>query len=322
MKDDRTGLMPDIVTIRKAAERIRPFINRTPVLTCRGLDQMVGAELYFKCENFQKVGAFKFRGASNAVFSLSDEEAGCGAATHSSGNHGQALALAAQNRGIKAYIVMPRNAPKVKIKGVENYGGKILFCEPTLKARESRLTRIVGETGATFIHPYDDYRVIAGQATAALELLEDVKNLDALMTPVGGGGLLSGTALTVSSLWPQARVIAAEPEGADDAYRSFYQGKLIPSVNPRTIADGLLTSLGDLTFPIIRKYVHQIVTVSDGAIISAMRIIWERMKIVIEPSAAVPFGALLEKKIDLRGKRIGIVLSGGNVDLDRLPWLK
>lgn len=322
MNSKRTDLIPDIETIRKAAERIKPFAERTPVLTCRGLDRMVDAKLYFKCENFQKVGAFKFRGASNAVFSLSEKEAGCGVATHSSGNHAQALALAARNRGIKAYIVMPRNAPKVKIRGVEDYGANIIFCKPTLKAREGTLNRVVDETGAAFIHPYDDYHVIAGQGTAALELVEEVKNLDAIMTPIGGGGLLSGTALAISSLSPQTKVIAAEPEGADDAYRSFYQGKLIPSVNHRTIADGLLTSLGDLTFPIIRKYVDQIVTVSEDAIISSMRLIWERMKIIIEPSAAVPFGALLEKKTNLKGNRIGIILSGGNVDLDKLPWLK
>lgn len=322
MNNDRTDLIPDIETIRRAAERINPFINRTAVLTCRSLDQMVDAELYFKCENFQKVGAFKFRGASNAVFSLSDRKVKCGVATHSSGNHAQALALAAKNRGIKAYIVMPENAPKVKIRGVKDYGGNIIFCEPTLKAREGTLARVVDETGANFIHPYNDYRVIAGQGTAALELLEDVKSLDAVVVPVGGGGLLSGTALTFSNLSPQTRVIAAEPEGADDAYRSFYQGKLIPSVNPKTIADGLLTSLGSLTFPIIRKYVHQIATVSEDAIISSMRLIWERMKIIIEPSAAVPFAALLEEKINLKGKRIGIILSGGNVDLDKLPWLK
>jgi len=320
MNDDNADLGPDIKTIRKAAGRIKPFINHTPVLTCKSLNQVVNGELFFKCENFQKVGAFKFRGASNAVFSLSDKDANRGVATHSSGNHAQALSLAAKNRGIGAYIVMPKNAPQVKIRAVEGYGGNIIFCEPTLKARETTLARIVEETGATFIHPYNDYRVIAGQGTCALELLKEVKNLDVVMAPIGGGGLLSGTALTVSNLSPQTKVIGAEPEGADDAYRSFYQGKLIPSTNPKTIADGLLTSLGDKTFPIIRKYVHEIVTVSEEAIISSMRLIWERMKIVIEPSAAVPFGVLLESKIDLKGKRIGIIISGGNVDLDKLPF--
>lgn len=215
---------------------------------------------------------------------------------------------------------MPRNAPQVKIRAVEGYGGNIIFCEPALLARETALARLVEETGATFIHPSNDYRVIAGQGTSALELLEEVRDLDVVMAPVGGGGLLSGTVLTVSALSPQTKVIGAEPEGADDAYRSFYQGKLIPSINPKTIADGLLTSLGDKTFPIIRKYVHQIVTTSEQAIISSMRLIWERMKIVIEPSAAVPFGVLLENKINLKGKRIGIIISGGNVDLDKLPF--
>ncbi|MGB8658231.1 MAG: pyridoxal-phosphate dependent enzyme [Candidatus Zixiibacteriota bacterium] len=312
--------IPDIETIRKAARRIQPFVKRTPVLTCKSLDQMIGAELYFKCENFQKVGAFKFRGATIAVLSLSDEEANRGVATHSSGNHAQALALAAKNRGITAHIVMPENSSKVKIEAVKGYDGHIVFCEPTLKAREDALTKVVEETGAHFIHPYNDYRVIAGQATCALELLEEIRDLEVVMAPVGGGGLLSGTALTVSYLSPQTQVIAAEPEGADDAYRSFYQGRLIPVANPKTIADGLRTSLGDKTFPIIQRHVRQIVTVSEDAIVSAMRLVWERMKIVIEPSAAVPLGALLENKIDAKGKRVGIIISGGNVDLNKLPF--
>jgi len=303
-----------------AAQRIKPFINRTPVLTCQSLNQMVNAELFFKCENFQKVGAFKFRGATNAVLSLSEKEAERGVATHSSGNHAQALALAAKNRGIKAHIVMPENSSKVKIRAVEGYGGHIIFCESTLQAREETLARVVEKTGAIFIHPYNDYQVITGQGTAALELLEEVKNLDVVMAPVGGGGLLSGTALAVSYLSPHTQVIGAEPDGADDAYRSFKEGKIIPSINPKTIADGLLTSLGDKTFPIIIKYVHQIVSVTEEAIVSSMRLIWERMKIVIEPSSAVPFGALLENKIDIKGKRIGIIISGGNVDLDNLPF--
>jgi threonine dehydratase len=320
MNCNHAHVEPDIETIRSAASRIKPFVKHTPVFTCQSFNRMVNAELFFKCENFQKVGAFKFRGASNAVFSLSAQEADCGVATHSSGNHAQALSLAAKNRGIKAHIVMPGNAPQVKIRAVEGYGGNIIFCEPTLLARETALAHLVEETGATFIHPSNDYQVIAGQGTTSLEFLEEVDNLDVVMAPVGGGGLLSGTALTVSALSPQTKVIGAEPEGADDAYRSFYQGKLIPSINPQTIADGLLTSLGDKTFPIIRKYVHQIVTVSEQAIIFSMRIIWERMKIVIEPSAAVPFGALLENKIDVKGKRIGIIISGGDVDLEKLPF--
>jgi threonine dehydratase len=307
--------------IREAAKRIKPYVHRTPVLTCTSLSRMVDAELYFKCENFQKVGAFKFRGACNAVFSLSDEEASRGVATHSSGNHAAALALAAQMRGTEALIVMPKNAPQVKRAAVAGYGAEIIFCEPTLEAREATLAKVVEETGAHFVHPYNDHRIIAGQGTAALELLGEAAELDVVMAPVGGGGLLSGTALTVSELSPTTLVIGAEPEGADDAYRSLKEGRIIPSIEPKTVADGLLTSLGDLTFPIIKTHVRAIVTVSEEAIISGMRHVWERMKIVIEPSAAVPMGALLEKKIDLAGKRIGVILSGGNVDLDKLPWV-
>jgi len=314
-------LAPNLDAIREAAARIRPYAHRTPVLTCSSLNRMLNAELFFKCENFQKVGAFKFRGACNAVFSLSDDEAGRGVATHSSGNHAAALALAAQLRGIEALIVMPKNAPQVKRDAVAGYGAKIVFCEPTLEARETTLAEVIEETGARFVHPYNDYRVIAGQGTAALELLEDVPALDVVMAPVGGGGLLSGTSLLVSELSPTTRVIGAEPEGADDAYRSLQEGRIIPSIDPKTVADGLLTSLGDLTFPIIQAHVQQILTVGEEAIIAAMRHVWERMKIVIEPSAAVPVGALLESKIDLTGERIGVILSGGNVDLDRLPWI-
>jgi len=311
---------PTLPDIREAAERIEPYIKRTPVLTCEGLDCMVGARLFFKCENFQKVGAFKFRGATNAVFSLPEREVVRGVATHSSGNHGAALALAARNRGVKAFVVMPENSSKVKKAAVASYGAEITFCEATLEAREATLAKVIEKTGATFVHPYNDYRIIGGQGTAALELLEEVPDLEVVMAPIGGGGLMSGTALTVSELFPKAKIIGAEPEGADDAYRSIQEGRIIPSVNPRTICDGLLSSLGDRTFPIIRKRVEQIITVSDDAIISAMRHIWERMKIVVEPSAAVPFGALLEAKIDLAGKRIGIIISGGNVDLEKLPW--
>jgi len=311
----------NIDSIREAARRIAPYAHRTPVLTCSGLNHMVNAELFFKCENLQKVGAFKFRGACNTVFSLSDDEASRGVATHSSGNHAAALALAAQMRGIEALIVMPRNAPRVKRAAVAGYGGNIVYCEPTLQAREETLAEEVQKTGATFVHPYNDHRVIAGQGTAALELLEEVPALDVVMAPVGGGGLLSGTALSVSELSPETRIIGAEPEGADDAYRSLQEGRILPSVNPKTVADGLLTSLGDLTFPIIKAHVEQIVTVSEEEIIAAMRHVWERMKIIIEPSAAVPVGALLERKTDLSGLRVGVILSGGNVDLERLPWM-
>ena len=309
-----------LTNIRAAAERIRPYAHRTPVLTCANLDQQVGAQVFMKCENLQKVGAFKFRGACNAVFSLTDEEAAQGVATHSSGNHAQALALAAKLRGIPAYIVMPENAPAVKKAAVACYGGQITFCRPTLEARESTTIKVVEESGATVVHPYNDYRVIAGQGTAALELLEEVPDLDVVITPVGGGGLLCGTAIAAKGISPNIRVIAAEPEMADDAYRSLQAGYIIPSKNPKTIADGLLTSLGEKTFPIIQEHVEQIVTVSEQVILEAMKFIWERAKIVIEPSAAVSVGLLWEHKIDLSGLRVGVILSGGNVDLEKLPW--
>lgn len=309
-----------LVEIQQAAERIRPFVHRTPVLTNESLNQRVGAQVFLKCENMQKVGAFKFRGACNAVFSLSDEEAKHGVVTHSSGNHAQALALAARLRGIPAYIVMPDNAPQVKKDAVAGYGGKITFCQPTLEARESTMERIRLETGAIVVHPYDNERVIAGQGTAALELLTEIPNLDAVIAPVGGGGLLSGTSIAAKGRKPGIRVLAAEPEMADDAYRSMQEGKIVPSVNPKTIADGLRTSLGALTFPVIRQNVEQIVTVSERGIIEAMRFVWERVKIVIEPSAAVAVGVLWEKKIDVAGLKIGVILSGGNVDLNKLPW--
>ena len=311
---------PTLSDIRQAAERIRPYAHHTPVLTCASLDQQVGAQVFMKCENLQKVGAFKFRGACNAVFSLTNEEAARGVATHSSGNHAQALALAAKLRGIPAYIVMPENAPAVKKAAVAGYGGQITFCEPTLKARETTTAQVVEQTGATVINPYNDYRVIAGQGTAALELLEEIPDLDVVIAPVGGGGLLSGTAIASKGLAPDVRVIAAEPEMADDAYRSLQAGRIIPSENPSTIADGLLTSLGDKTFPIIQQHVEQIVTVSEAAILESMKFIWERAKIVIEPSAAVPVALLWERKIDLGGLRVGVILSGGNVDLEKLPW--
>ena len=313
-------MTPSLTDIRAAADRIRRHIHRTPVLSCAGIDRLVGARLFFKCENFQKVGAFKIRGATNAVLSLNERAAAAGVATHSSGNHAAALALAARLRGVPAYVVMPDTAPQVKKEAVAGYGAKITFCAPTLEAREAGLARIVADTGAAFIPPYNDERIIAGQATAALELLADIPDLDLILTPVGGGGLVSGTALTVRGLSPRSRVIAAEPEGADDAYRSFRAGHIIPSVNPQTIADGLLTSLGDKTFAIIRDCVDDIVTVEEADIIRAMRLIWERMKIIVEPSAAVPLGALLGRSVDVRGKRVAIILSGGNVDLARLPF--
>jgi threonine dehydratase len=311
---------PTLSDIHQAAERIRPYAHRTPVLTCTSLDRQVGAQVFLKCENLQKVGAFKLRGACNAVFSLSDEEATRGVATHSSGNHAQALALAARLRGIPAYIVMPNNAPAVKKAAVAGYGGQITYCEPTLHARETTLAQVVQETNATVVHPYNNYQVIAGQGTAALELLDEVPDLEVVIAPVGGGGLLSGTAIAAKGLAPQVRVLGAEPEMADDAYRSLQAGRILPSEHPQTIADGLLTSLGTLTFPIIREHVEQIVTISEAGIVAAMKFIWERAKIVIEPSAAVPVALLWERKLDLGGLRVGVILSGGNVDLERLPW--
>ncbi|MBW8325510.1 MAG: pyridoxal-phosphate dependent enzyme [Prolixibacteraceae bacterium] len=311
---------PTFSDIEKAHERIRPYIHRTPVLSSQSINQMVGAELFFKCENLQKVGAFKFRGACNSVFSLSDDEAKNGVCTHSSGNHAAALALAARMRGIPAYIVMPENAPEIKKIAVAGYGALITFCTPTLEARESTLKKVAEQTGATEIHPYNNFNVICGQGTAAKELIEEMGTLDVVMAPVGGGGLLSGTALSTKALLPNTLVIAAEPAGADDAFRSFHTKILQPSVAPKTIADGLLTSLGSLTFPIILNEVDQIATVSEESIVAAMRMIWERMKIIIEASSAVPLAAILENKVDVKGKKVGIILSGGNVDLGRLPF--
>jgi threonine dehydratase len=311
---------PTLNDIYAAAKRIKPYAHHTPVLTNESLNQNVGAQIFLKCENFQKVGAFKFRGACNAVLSLSDEEAVRGVSTHSSGNHAQALALAARLRGIPAYIIMPNNAPAVKKAAVAGYGGKITFCEPTLEAREATLAQVVEETGSVVIHPYNDERVIAGQGTATLELLEEFPDLDVIIAPVGGGGLLSGTSIAAKEIKKGVRVIAGEPEMADDAYRSLKAGEILPSVKPRTIADGLLTSLGNKTFPIIQKHVEQIVTVSEQGIIDSMKFIWERTKIIIEPSSAVAVGVLWEKKIDLSGLKVGVILSGGNVDLNKLPW--
>ena len=306
--------------IQQATERIKPYAHRTPVITNDSLNQKVGAQVYLKCENIQKVGAFKFRGACNAVYSLSNEEAKQGVCTHSSGNHAQALALAAKMRGIPAYIVMPNNAPQVKKDAVAGYGGQITFCEPTLQARESTMESIRLDTGAIVVHPYNNEQVIAGQGTATLELLEEIPDLDVIIAPVGGGGLLSGTSIAAKGLKPSVRVIAAEPEMADDAFRSMQEGRIIPSKDPKTIADGLLTSLGTLTFPIIQQNVEQIVTVSEQGIIDSMKFIWERAKIIIEPSATTVIAVLWEKKINLTGLKIGVILSGGNVDLNRLPW--
>ena len=281
---------------------------------------MTGASLFFKCENFQKMGAFKMRGATNAVLHLTKDEMKYGVATHSSGNFAQALALSARNAGIPAYIVMPSNAPVVKKLAVTGYGGKVIECEPTQKAREEKLEQVVGETLATFIHPYNDYRVIEGQATCAYELIREVSGLDLLIAPVGGGGLISGTALSVHYFSNGAKTWAGEPDGANDAWLSIMEGKIIPQTHPQTIADGLRTSLGDKTFPIIQKHVEKIVCVTEPGIVEAMRLIWERMKIIVEPSSAVALAAILKSRDELKGKRIGIILSGGNVELSNLPF--
>ncbi|MCZ6485287.1 MAG: pyridoxal-phosphate dependent enzyme [Acidobacteria bacterium] len=306
---------PTLETIRQAHQHIQGYVHRTPVLTCTTIDQRVGAQLFFKCENFQKSGSFKFRGASRAVLLLDGDQAARGVLTHSSGNYAAALALAAHNRGIPAYIVMPSNAPAVKKEAVKNYGGEITFSEPTMSAREAMAAEVQQRTGATLIHTFNDYRNISGYGTAALELLEEVPDLDIIITPTGGGGLLSGTLIAAKGLKPEVQVIGAEPAGADDAYRSWRAGKLIPLERADTIADGLRTSLGERTFPIIKDLVDGIALTSEEAIREAMQLHFERMKIVVEPSAAVPLAVLLEQEVDVTGRRVGIILSGGNVDL-------
>lgn len=306
--------------IKKASERIASYIQRTPVLTSTAIDELTRAKVFFKCENFQKVGAFKFRGACNRVFALTEDEASKGVVTHSSGNHAQALALAAKMRGIKAYIVMPENAPAIKVKAVKGYGGEVTFCKATLKDREETASKIVSEIGAYFIHPYNDLGIIAGQGTCAMEIFNEVTNLDIIMTPVGGGGLLSGTAIASAALSPETKVWAAEPLMADDAARSFEAGKIIPQTNPQTMADGLRTNLGSITFPIILEGVDRILTCSEESILRAMRLIWERMKLVVEPSGAVPLAVILEQPELFSGKKVAVIITGGNIDLDKLPF--
>ncbi|HTQ84833.1 MAG TPA: pyridoxal-phosphate dependent enzyme [Candidatus Solibacter sp.] len=311
---------PTLDDIRVAARRIAPFIHRTPVMTCSTLDAMAGARLYFKCENLQKTGSFKIRGATNAVLQLSPAEAARGVVTQSSGNHAAAVAKAAAARGIAAHIVMPKNAPAVKCRAVEGYGGVITFCEPTVEARDAGMKRLLEETGGVLIHPYNDRRVIAGQGTAALELLEDVPELDVLLVPVSGGGLLSGNAIAATSVRPSVRVIGCEPANADDAYRSLKSGHIEKNVSADTIADGLRAQLCDLTFGILRERVDEIVRVSEQEIIEAMRLVWERMKILVEPSAAVALAPAIARRIRADGKRVGVLLSGGNVELGALPF--
>lgn len=309
--------------ITAAHERIRPFIHHTPVLTSQTLNRLSGAELFFKCENFQKIGAFKIRGGMNAVLSLTDEQRKKGIATHSSGNHAQAIALAAKTIGVKAYIVMPENSPKVKVDAVKGYGAEVFFCEPTQQAREELLNKVVERTGGSFIHPYNNYEVITGQATCAKELIEDIAGLDYIIAPVGGGGLLSGTLLSAHHFSPSAVVYAGEPEGAADAVLSIRSGRIEKAAYVKTIADGLLTTLGDKTFPVIKQYVKDVLTVTDEEIIAAMRLVYERMKLVVEPSGVVPLAALLKNKELFSGKRVGVIFSGGNVELGKLgEWFR
>jgi threonine dehydratase len=313
---------PDVTleTIQSARERIAGRTRRTPVLENDTLNSLAGAQLYFKCENFQESGAFKARGATNAVFALSAHELRAGVVTHSSGNHGAAVARAARLRGVRARIVMPENSSRAKLEAVRGYGGEVLLCEPTLAAREALAAQLVADSGAVFIHPYDDPRVIAGQGTIALELLEEVPDLDWLLLPVGGGGLASGVAVAAKAMRPAIRLVAVEPIGADDAQRSFASGVLTRSQQPATIADGLRGALSARTFELIRRHVDAIVTVSDEAIVQAMRTLWQHLKIIVEASSAVPYAAVHEHQLDVSGARVGIILTGGNVDLDDLPW--
>jgi threonine dehydratase len=314
--------IPTYKDIESAHIRIRDYIHRTPVMTSESINHLLKSDLFFKCENFQKAGAFKYRGAINAVLSLTDEEAQKGVATHSSGNHAAALALAALKREIKCFVVMPGNVKKPKLNAVKEYKANITFCEATLESRESTLGEVVQKTGAIFIHPYNNMQVICGQGTAAKELLEEREKLECILTPVGGGGLLSGTAISAKAINPLIKVYGCEPRQADDAFRSFHSGILMPSENPATIADGLLTSLGPMTFEIIRHNVDDIITVSEQSIVEAMQMIWQRMKIIVEPSSAVALAAVIENPEYFRGKKTGIILSGGNVDLMNLPFGK
>ncbi|MBN3561595.1 pyridoxal-phosphate dependent enzyme [Amphritea spongicola] len=321
MMSEQTMIIPTWDDVKIAHERIRPYIHETPVLTSRFINELTGAELFFKCENFQKAGAFKVRGACNAVFGLSEEQAAVGVATHSSGNHALSLSYAAGQRGIPVSVVMPRTAPQAKKDAVIGYGGKIVECEPSTSSREAVFAEMVAQSGADFIHPYNDPRVIAGQATCSRELLDQVDNLDAVIAPIGGGGMISGTCLTLSSIAPEVKIYAAEPLNADDAARSFRAGHIIADDAPQTIADGLKVPLKDLTWHFVSNHVTDILTATETDIVDAMKLIWKRMKIVMEPSSAVPLATILKNPDVFRGKRIGVIITGGNVDLDKLPWL-
>jgi threonine dehydratase len=322
MSDKDNLTIPTFEDVLAARERIAPYIHRTPVLTSSFLNELTGAELFFKCENFQKAGAFKVRGASNAVFGLSEEKAEKGVATHSSGNHALSLSYAAGCRGIPVTVVMPRTAPQAKKDAVVGYGGVIVECEPSTSSREETFARIVGESGADFVHPYNDPRVIAGQATCSLELNEQVENLDAVIAPIGGGGMISGTCLALSNVAPDINIFAAEPLNADDAARSFKAGYIIADDAPDTIADGLKVPLKDLTWHFVSNHVTDILTATEDEIVDAMKLIWKRMKIVMEPSSAVPLATILKNRELFEGKRVGVIITGGNVDLDKLPWLE
>lgn len=312
--------IPTFDDVLAAHRRIEPHIHRTPVLTSRMLNELAGAELFFKCENLQRAGAFKARGASNAVFSLSDAQVARGVATHSSGNHGTCLSFAAGRRGIPCTVVMPRTAPQAKKDAVRGYGGRVVECEPSTSSREAVFAEVVKESGAEFVHPYNDHRVIAGQATCSRELIEQVEGLTAVVAPIGGGGMVSGTCLTLSNLAPGIAIYAAEPEQADDAYRSFKAGHIIADDAPETVADGLKVPLKELTWHFVQNHVTDILTASEQEIIDAMKLIWKRLKIVMEPSSAVPLATILKNKPLFAGQRVGIIITGGNVDLDKLPW--
>ncbi len=313
--------IPTYDDVLAAHERIKPYIHRTPVLTSNFMNELTGADLYFKCENFQKAGAFKVRGASNAVFGLTEEQAEKGVASHSSGNHALSLSYAAGRRGISATVVMPKTAPDAKKAAVRGYGGTVLECEPSTAAREAMLEEVVANTGADFVHPYNDHRVIAGQGTCSKELHEDVGPLDAVVAPIGGGGMISGTCLTMSAISPDTKIYAAEPEQADDVYRSFHAGHIIEDDAPQTVADGLKVSMRPRTWHFVSNYVTDVLLASEQEIIDAMYLTWQRMKIVIEPSCAVPLATIIKNKEVFAGKRVGVVLTGGNVDLKKLPWM-
>ncbi len=313
--------IPSYEDVLIAHERIKPYIHETPVLTSQFLNELTGAELFFKCENLQKAAAFKVRGACNAVFGLTDEEAKVGVATHSSGNHALSLSYAARQRGIHVTVVMPKTAPKAKKDAVIGYGGIIVECEPSTSSREAVFADVVAESGADFVHPYNDQRVIAGQATCSKELVIQVPDLDTVVAPIGGGGMISGTCLTLSTIAPNINIYAAEPLNADDAARSFKAGHIITDDAPNTVADGLKVPLKELTWHFVKSHVTDILTATEDEIVEAMKLIWARMKIVVEPSSAVALAIVLKNPGIFRGKRIGIILTGGNVDLDKLPWM-